>query len=249
MKKTIIILIAIVVIISGGLFLYNRFTLAKRVVANQNKWNMFLSQDSNISGEYMGFLYDNNFDINTMPKNYVLSLLVSYYIQNDDDFFNEKNKTADYAYQKDVTYDELLNSLREMFGPDYKEFDFSDFSYGCGRSLVKKSSDLYTIRANDPEGCGIFDDTEEKYIHHIMDFSKDKDRIIINIKAAYMSMGSTGRISLYTNKDKAQVVDYDYSYSCLGSEDENCYNVFNSYQVVLKKASDNKYYFYSISRE
>ena len=103
MKKTIIILIAIVVIILGGLFLYNRFTLARRVVANQNKWNMLLSQDSNISGEYMGFLYDNNFDINTMPKNYVLSLLVSYYIQNDDDFFNEKNKTADYAYQKDVT--------------------------------------------------------------------------------------------------------------------------------------------------
>ena len=63
-----------------------------------------------------------------------------------------------------------------------------------------------------------------------------------------MSPSADGRIVLYNNKNKLQALDYNYSYSCLGSTDENCYNTFSNYQVTLKKATDNEYYFYSITK-
>ena len=63
-----------------------------------------------------------------------------------------------------------------------------------------------------------------------------------------MSQGSDDRVVLYSNKTKSQALNYNYSYDCSGSSDENCYNTFSIYQVTLKKASDNKYYFYSISK-
>lgn len=248
LKKSIYIVIAVLGIVILAV-LYHKMTFTKKIVEeNIMKWDILRYQDKLVDKDYLGFLYDQNYDINTMPNNYVLSLLIDYYIEQEPDFFEEKNQINSSLYQKIVSKDTLFKKAKEMFGPDYQLTNVDDISIGCGKRILNNQNNTFTIQSNDPESCGAFDDSKEQYISHIGEYFKIDDNIIINIQVAYMSPGSDERIVLYTNKNKLQVLDYNYPYSCLGSTDENCYNTFSNYQVTLKKASDNKYYFYSISK-
>jgi len=47
-----------------------------------------------------------------------------------------------------------------------------------------------------------------------------------------------------------EIINSNYNSKCLyESTNNNCYNNFSNYIVTLKKASDRKYYFYSIKKE
>ena len=248
-KKLITILIFIVLGTILSLFIYNSATFTKKTLEkNYAQWDLLRYQNTIDSGEYLGFLYEQNYDINSLPKNYVLYLLTNYYISYDSDFFTDTNQIEDSLYQKEVSSESLNQTLSEMFGPNYPPIEIDNTTFSCGRSITKINNDSYTIKAKHPEVCGAFDDTKDQYISHIASYSKKDNQIIIDIKVAYMSPSTDGRIVLYNNKNKLQALDYNYSYSCLGSTDENCYNTFSNYQVTLKKATDNEYYFYSITK-
>ncbi len=244
-KKFIIIPIFIILLAIISFFVYYKMTFVKKTIEKDYaRWDLLRYQNTADAGNYLGFLYDNNYDINTLPKDYVLFLLVNYYISYDNDFFNDNN-IVDGLYQKEVSREELNNKLKEMFGPSYSDIEIEDKTYACGKSISYNGNN-YIIKSKHPEVCGAFNDLDEQYIYHIKGYSKDKDKILINIAVAYMSL-SNDRIVLYSNKNKAQVLDFNYSSSCLNSEEESCYNTFVNYQVTLKKDSDNNYYFNSIS--
>lgn len=246
-KKYLISITSIVFIITlVGYFFYKQNASVKELInEKQNHWNLPLMQNTSVSGNMMGFFYDNNISIDTLSEEYISFLLTEYYIQNSGNFFAEENHLKDSTYQKTISYNELINYLYKMFGPDYQIKDIHYISYGCGRSLSQNANGII-ISANDPESCGIFDDTKDQYISHISSYHKEKDKIIINLKVAFISSTSEGRIVLYTNKNKNQVLNYEYPASCLGNMDETCYSAFKDYQIELKKASDKNYYFSSI---
>lgn len=247
-KKYLIAIVIIIFLVAlVSYFFYKQNASLKELIdEKQNHWNLLLYQNTTVSGDMMGFFYDNNVNINTLPKEYTSFLLTEYYIQNSEDFFTEENHLKDSTYQKSISYNELINYLYKMFGPDYQAKNIHYMSYGCGRSLSQNTDGSLLITANDPESCGIFDDNKDQYISHITDYFKEKDKIIINLKVAFMTTTNEGRIVLYSNKNKSQVINYGYQANCLGSEDEACYNDFLNFQVTLKKASDRNYYFYSI---
>ena len=228
--------------------MYYRTNFVKKTIEkNYSQWNMLRYQNTTESGDYLGFLYEQNYNINTLPKNYVLYLLINYYITYDSDFFTDYNEISDSLYQKEVTKELLNQKLKEMFGPDYPSFDIQSASYNCSKSITKKDDNTFIIQSKHPEVCGAFDDTKDQYLTHMKNYFKENDRILININVAYMSLDNE-RIVLYSNKDKKEVLNFDYSHDCLDSINESCYKTFQNYQVVLRKASDNNYYFYSISK-
>ena len=248
-KKIIYFSIFIVLGILLTIFIYYKATFPKKVIEkNYAQWDLLRYQNTIDSGEYLGFLYEQNYDINNLPANYVQYLLINYYIAYESDFFTDSNEIDDSLYQKEVSKEKLNQKLKEMFGPDYPFIEIQNTTYSCGKSISKKNNDTYVIKSKHPEICGAFDDTKEQYISHIDNYTKKGNQIFINIKVAYMSLSADERVVLYNNKNKLQVLDYNFSYDCIANTDKNCYNTFSNYQVVLQKASDNNYYFYSITK-
>ncbi len=249
MKKKIIgIGILLLVLLGVGYFIYSKVTFAKKIVDENNHWDLTLAQNTNLSGEYMGVLYEKDYTISTLPKEYVSMLLVDYYIQNDGAFFRDENRKEDNTYQKTVLLEDLQNQLKNMFGPDYKLDAFENLSYGCGRKLEKVDSTTYIIEANDPETCGVFDDMQEQYLTHVRNYRQEKDQIIIYLQVAYSSPNQDNTVTLYRDKGKSEILESNYSYACFDSDEKTCYGNFELYRIILKKASDRKYYFYAIEK-
>lgn len=248
-KKLIIIGIFLVLIVGLGIFFYHQSTFTKKTVEkNYYGWNVLRYQNDIETGEYLGFLYDSNYNLSTLPKRYVLYLLVNYYISYEEDFFDDYNQIEDSLYQKEVSTNQFNQKLKELFGPDYSPIDFEDATYNCGRSITKKDNDTYIIQSIHPEVCGAFDDTKDKYLNHIRNYKKEKDQIIVYMQVAYSSPNQNGGVTLYSDKTKQTVLEKDYSYSCYSGEDKSCFKNFEIYKVILKKASDGNYYFYAIEK-
>ena len=84
--------------------------------------------------------------------------------------------------------------------------------------------------------------------------------IAINLKVAYIEeiieeqYGDDDYVkttyNVYNNKDKKKLLKLNVNSSCIVEEnpDKSCYSYYEDYLVTLKKAQDNKYYFYSIAK-
>ena len=160
-KKSRIITFIVIVLLGIAILsvFYYKMTFTKKIVEDSIiKWDILRYQDKLVDKEYLGFLYDQNYDINTIPNKYVLSLLIDYYIEQEPDFFEEKNQTNGSLYQKVVNKETLLAKAKEMFGPDYQLTNIEDISIGCGKKIINNQNNTFTIQSNDPESCGAFDD-------------------------------------------------------------------------------------------
>ena len=150
----------------------------------------------------------------------------------------------------------MYKTLKNMFGQDYAQ-DLPNVEYKCG--YLKTIADSYTIGSKDPESCGVFGADDKYYISYITDYYKNKKEIVVELKVGYIENKSeltndeeeNIKYLAYTNKSKEKLVNSDYDYNCIyysESVQEYCYNGFNTYQIILKKAKDNKYHFSEITK-
>lgn len=255
MKKKILIIISVILLIILSIFIYYKLTFLKRfIIDNRKKWDITLIQNSILSGEYMGILYNQNYTVDTIPSKYLTPLVMDYYINNDEKFFQEENKDENNFYRKIITQEDLNKAAKKMFGPDFEPIQFKEINYGCGRYLIKQPDGNYIISSYEAEYCGIFNDDTDIYLNKIIDYYKEDDRIIVNLKIAYLDQeidaNSYLNLKLFTSKAKNNLLENNYNYNCLNIEEapSECFNKFLNYQITLKKARNNKYYFYSINK-
>lgn len=241
--------IAVVVIIIAieifVFFMNKKNYLYKIVVENRNDWDISLSQNTIVSGDFMGIIYERDYDVNTLPSNFLVSLVVDYYIDHVD-FFNDDNLKEDYQFQKQVTSEELHQIVKDMFGPDV-QVELEDVTYGCNRSL-RRMGNTYVISSSFPDSCGLFDNYTEYYLSHISDYYREEDNIIVELRVGYIEKSIDDwdvYYNVYTDKTKDNLIQSNYDKKCVSSEsdDSSCYENFRKYRVLLKKNSDGKYYF------
>lgn len=253
--RTIIIIIILVVL---GIIIWNKVTFLDRIVIDgRNNWDIFSSQNTIVYGEQMGFIYERDYDIYTLPSKYLNSLIVDQYIESDGTFYEDQYLVDGLLYQKKVEKKVLDSLVKKMFGPNFKEvFDIENVSYGCGRGLVV-FEDYYLISAYSPDYCGVFSNKEPFYVTHIQDYYKEQEDIIIKINVGYVEIDLEENeeeeyvnYSVYHNKNKDYLIDDHYDANCLFElRNDSCYVDFLTYHVVLKKSSDRQYHFYAIYRE
>ncbi len=247
-KKIIGIIISILLVTGLGIFIYYKATYTKRIVEKNNfQWDILRYQNDIETGEYLGFLYEQNYNVNTLPQKYVAYLLLNYYITYEENFFNQYNEIEPFLYQTEFSKEAFDQKLKEMFGPSYPSIELENVTYGCGRSLYKMRDDYYLVQANDLERCRRT--TNEKYLNHIDSYQREDDIITINMKVAYSSQDGNENMTLYKDKTKTEILESNYSSNCLNSKRKACYQNFMNYKVTLKKASDGNYYFYGIEKE
>ena len=253
-KKTnigIIIIIIILVLLSLmlSLYCYQMKHLETIVIKNQDEWNILSSQNYSSSGEYQGMLYEEDYKVPEMNTVLLSSLLVDYIVLHDDTFYLEDNKISNKAYEKTYTETELNNYVSKMIGPDYK-IDIEDVYFGCSKSITK-NNDKYIVTAGEPEACGTYSDKEEFYKVYVNDYKYDKDSIVIKLLVGYLKpqVDEQGVISSYDiyRVDRNEIIGKTNNISEFEQYKPNI--DFDKYKVILKKASDGKYYFYSIKKD
>ena len=252
-----IIIILIIIISMLGIYFYikkQRDELYTLVIQNRSDWDIFIDQNTIMSGDFTGMIYEKDYTLDTLPKNYLMSLIVDYYINETPNFFTIKNMDDNNHYSTTVSSKDLENIITKMFGPDTK-ITLEDIQYGCGRSLIKDGED-YIIRTDDPDACGVFDIDPEFYLSHIYSYSRIKDQIIIKIKVGYIKTstnenGDVESYDAYTDKTMKKLIQKNMNHSCVDDDnkDEKCYRGFNQYMITLEKASDENYYFSKIERQ
>ncbi len=247
----------LVIVIAGIIVKVRFFSVDNIVVEGRENWDVFSAGDTAMSGDFSGKIYENNYTIDTLPDDYISSLVVDYYLAVTSDFYVEENQKEDFSYQKILSKEELNKFVDKMFGPDNK-VKIVPVSYGCGRFL-KNIDNLYVIGSNDPDACGLFNyQNANRYISFINNYEKKDDKILINLKVAFINVsmketedGEDIYYSAYSDKSKTQLITSNYDPNCLygDNQDKQCYSGFSDYQVILKKESDNNFYFYSISKQ
>ncbi len=251
-KKTIFIIIGIIAligIIAAVIFLV--FKPKGQIKDSFTINELFpIYYDSTIQEEYTGFLYKKNYTVDTLTNKEITVLFIDYYLANYD-VFNQENTEDQNHYQKQISTKEAENVLTKMFGPNHKPMVLEDITYGCNKSL-KKVNDGYIIGADDIEFCGLYDEDREQYISFISNQEKTDDSIIITLRVGYVVPlvieDEYYELSAYTDETKSEFIANNYSYDCLGGNDPSCYASFPEYKLVMKKAKDKNYYFYSISK-
>ncbi len=263
----IIILLLIIVLYCSIRFLIDKQSINKEnelfntVIAEEESWNLFRLQNDLNAGTYTGFLYDQDYTLDNLPNDYIMALVIDNYIAKHEDFYNSKNydKTND-SYHVIVSSNALISFAKTLFGPDYN-LSITEISYGCGRKIAKSDKN-YLIESKLYDGCGLLNSNNTGYYDtYINDYSKkNKDEITINLKVAYIeeiveeTYGVDDYVkttyNAYSNKDKKKLLKLNIDSTCLDNETANksCYNYYEDYTVTLKKATDNKYYFYSIAK-
>ena len=253
-KKTTIIYILVIVIIILLLILFLNYHLnyvKRTVIDNRSTWDIISPSDTSMSGDLIGSLYEKDYNVLELSDELLSSIFVDYYLTNYT-FFTEENKKDDITYEKVLTQEEAHEISKKIFGPDYNVV-LESIEYGCNRYL-KKENNNYIIGSNDPDTCGLFNPKKTSlYKSFITNYKKEKDYINIELKVAYIEANTSNNKLIYqafTNKDKKEIINSNYNSKCLyESTNNNCYNNFSNYIVTLKKASDRKYYFYSIKKE
>lgn len=232
------------------------------VVTKENNWNLFYLQNRYSSNEFSGFIYDSDYNtIDSLPPTYIMSLVIDNYIASSEEFYSSKNynKTND-SYSITISKESLTSYIKTLFGPDYAAI-ITETSYGCGRK-ISKSGNNYIIESKLPDSCGLLSREDNSYyVTHIDDYyQEDQDTIAINLKVAYIEeiieeqYGDDDYVkttyNVYSNKDKKKLLKLNVDSSCIIEEnpDKSCYSYYEDYLVTLKKAQDNKYYFYSIAK-
>lgn len=232
--------------------------LQEVVVDKEKNWNIFYLQNQISSGDYMGYIYERDYTVNTLSKKFLSSLVVDNYIANND-FFIEDNEIGDDLYAKELDVREINNLYKQIVGPDIK-INIEDVSYGCGRSLTKKGN-KYVIEAKFPDTCGMMSNGYNRYMTNIKDYYEKDKNVVIELQVAYVEdiIEETelydGDIiithNVYNNKDKDKLLVKNISGSCINTDKpkESCFKSFPVYLVTLKEASDGNYYFYSIEKK
>ena len=262
MKKKKKLKITLFIILILGIATYigiSRYKLYKIVVENRNDWDIFLTMNTPINGEYMGKIYEKDYKVTNIPGDILSILFTDYYISHEESQFDSSDKIEENIYQKRLNKEKVLEISNKLFGPDY-DIPLKDIEYGCGRSLKKDKND-YIITYQDPDACGVYSYDLDVYLTNISNYYKKKDLIYINMKVAYIDAINyfekdlTGeendeiKYVAYTNKDKKNIISGNYDPKCIYNDGgKDCYKDFSNYTITLKKASDNKYYFNDIKR-
>lgn len=257
-KNTIIIISTVFLITGIILWIYtSKNSLYKTVIENRNKWDITLLQNGMDNEDYMGSLYEQNYNINSLPDDIFTSLLINAYISQDDDFYTEKNSSTFPLFSTTISKEDLEKVMYEKFGSNQK-FYIKEGEYGCGKK-IEKNGNNYIISSNDPEYCGVFTNEEKRYVSFISDYYKEKNDIIVKLKVGFIETKSEFienfeeeeiiSYNLYEDKTEEKLLEKNYDVDCVNGEstNESCYSKLPTYQVILKK--DNKrYYFDSISK-
>ena len=253
--KTGIILLALILLIAIGYYINYKINYVNRLINTKRlDWDITLFQNSQTNGEYMGMIYEKDYNIETLPNNLVSVLAANYYVAHDDTFYDEDNYKDNELYEKIITKEEMKETLKNIFGPDYSP-NLPTVEYKCG--YIKTSADNYIIGSKEPESCGAFGAGDNYYLSYITNYNKDKDKIIIEEKVGYLEAVPEDEnvfeeiiYSAYTDKTKKNLISKYYNYDCIYSESdvqEECYTNFKTYLIVLKKGSDHKYHFSEIT--
>lgn len=250
------IFIMVIVISILAWFIYYKMTFVDNLVnKKRNEWDLPLIQSTILSGNFMGTLYEKEYDVSSLPSDVVSAMIADYFIYNDDDFFQDKNMDENYFYRKTVSLDIITETYKKMFGPDLQLPNLTDVSYGCGRYFIRQGNN-YLISSYDEESCGLFQEDTDSYLTKITDYQKKDDNIYINMKVGYLDREineTTGNVSakIYDTEDKGELLNPNYDIECYYSDSPGaaCYNSFKDYVITLSKASDNKYYFNSIRKK
>ena len=138
-----------------------------------------------------------------------------------------------------------------MFGPNYTPPQtIKDINYGCERSITKQTNGNYIITAQTEEYCGVYSEESSYFNTTITNYYKKNNNIIITIAVAYVETtideNEEEYYEVYTDKTKENLLYTQYDTIC---NTPTCIpNEQPKYEVILKKASDGKYYFNSITR-
>ncbi len=231
------------------------------VVVNEHTWNVFYMQNLSSSGKYMGYIYDKDYNVDSLSSEFLTTLVVDNYIATHEDFYSEKNydKNTD-SFKVTINQNVVDELAKNLFGPDFK-MDIIEMSYGCNRKITKSNSN-YVIDSKLPDSCGLFSNDDVGYYKTVIDDYdvKSNKEIEINLKVAFIEelveeqYGANDYVKItynaYSNKNKKQLIKKNVSSTCLNGDNiaKDCYNFYIDYIVTLRKASDNKYYFYSIKK-
>lgn len=246
----------VVIIMAIFIYFYKKNTLKRIVEENRQGWDLLALQNTLEDGDYMGKIYEKSYTATTFPKDFLSVLAINYYMSNGN-FYEEENMIDYNSFQKTVSKQDFDDIVKKMFGPDvYTEVE--EIEYGCNISL-KKNGNQYIITASIPDVCGVSTANDEFYLSHISNYYKKNNDIIIHLKVGYIEINTTYddeydeenvTYTLYKDKTKQNILQKDYNSVCISEDsDKTCYEQFDDYEVTLKKASDKKYYFYSINKK
>lgn len=257
-RNTIIVITIISVITATILWIYNnKNSLYKIVVENRNYWDITLLQNTIDNENFMGVLYEKDYNLNDLSDDIFTSLLINAYISQDDDFYTETDSTTFPLFSTTISKEKLEKVMYEKFGPN-QGFHIKEGEYGCGKK-IEKNENNYIISSNDPEYCGLFSNTEKRYISFISDYYKEKNDIIVKLKVGFIETKSEFienfeeeeiiSYNLYEDQTEKKLIEKNYDTDCIYGEstNESCYSKLPTYQVILKK-DNGKYYFDSISK-
>ncbi len=254
-KKIIMILVIFVLLIVIYLFVDYKVNFLKRVVFDrQNEWDVTLLQNTKLTGNYMGEIYNQDYTFNNLPADLFSVLISNYYTMNSEDFFAIRNNISTGYFQKTVSKKEIEKFSKKLFGKN-SSLSLVSVNYACGGLTI--NNDKYTISSYEPEYCGIYTSTEDYYISDITNYYKENGNIIVEKKVAYVSPNiiseEDGEINyeVYEDKTKNKLIDASYNPECLFEEKrkEECYENFKTYKITLKKGNWNHYYFDKIEKK
>ena len=247
----------IFIILSIILFFYfsSKNSLKKIVEDNRKDWDLLSLQNTLEDGEYMGKIYEKSYVSTSFSKDFMTVLAINYYMNRDGNFYEDENMIDFDTFKKTVSIQEFNEIVKQMLGPDVP-LEIEDIEYGCGVSL-KKNGNNYIITSSIPDVCGVSTAHDEFYISHISSYYKKNSDIIINFKVGYIKLNTVSdeygsedvTYELYTDKSKQSIIQKDYDADCVNTDGEKkCYENLLDYEVILKKASDGKYFFYQINK-
>ncbi len=243
----------IIIIVCVSLIYYRHTLLRKLVEENRSEWDITLPQNSIMSGDYLGKIYENDYEVITLPNNVLSTLFVDYYLAHVENFFQEQNKVQPNIYEKEISQKEIEDTILKMFGPDY-EMSIEPIEYGCGRYL-KIENNTYKIGSRDPDSCGAFSYNQSSYLSYIKGYKKEQNEIKIQMKVAYVDIEAYPdqddiSYKIYRNKNKRELLNNHYDPKCMYDDlkEDACYENFSDYQITLLRASNHKYYFNKIEK-
>lgn len=251
--KIILLILVLMIIVAFGIW-YHKTFLYRTVIENRYNWDIFIPQNTIMSGEYMGKIYDQDYEITSLTEDLISTIFVDYYLSHEESFFDAKNIMGENYYQKTIKKSEVESLLKKIFGPDYSVM-LAPIDYGCGRSL-QIENDNYTITSRDPDSCGVFSYNSSTYISYIQNYYKEGKDIIVKLKVGYVDVtpvieedGESLLYTAYATKSKDTLIENNYNPQCVvDGKDSSCYDKLIDYQVILRKQQDGKYYFYKIKK-
>ena len=254
--KIIIIILLIItpIIIISTINIYNKYYLKNYILKRSNEWDITFYQNSSINGELMGFIYEKDYDINSIPSKYISAIIINNYITNDNSFYDDSNIDDYGIYKKQVTNKKINDTTKKIFGPE-SNIQLENIKYGCNIQAINNGS-YYTISAGNPDDCGAFSENDDFYISHISKAFYDKEKnIIIEKKVGFidttLTKNGNSKYVLYSDKSKKELLNNNYDTKCIFNKkvDSTCNKDLSTYKIMLKKSLNNKYYFYKIWKE